>query len=320
MAFAEDSSPGPAYQRTITTLDTRGGDSPRWPQEGADVMSATLVSDKKAVRVFPPAPAGFDATAATKKDLVRHGIPLRPDPKRQPGLAAVWDQHVRRYRDFEHLEAKFIPADVTPEPAPAFGLFPGEACGYELTSFGAPIAMFSGTWTVPNLNHSPTPVDPVFFRTFFGLGFLDVHVEMTVDAAQNVTSLIRIHTGDQLALPVSPGDTINAILCLQTNAAGTAFYFLANETTSQTVNFNIDTGFPPAVTINAGISRGQLGAPFNPLARFGTVYFDELVAFTTNGTRFLTDGAATTMVDSSGATLAQPFRLNEHAFKIVRRG
>jgi PhoD-like phosphatase/Peptidase A4 family len=200
------------------------------------------------------------------------------------------------------------------------GLFPGEACGYELTSFGAPIAMLSGSWTVPNLNHSPTPVDPVFFRTFFGLGFLDVHVEMTVDSAQNVTSLIRIHTGDQLALPVSPGDTINAVLCLQTNPAGTAFYFLANETTSQTVNFNIDTGFPPAVTINAGISRGRLGAPFNPLARFGTVYFDEIVAFTTNGTRFLTDGAATTMVDSSGATLAQPFRLNENAFKIVRRG
>lgn len=285
-------------------------------------MSARLDSKVKGVRVLPPAPVGFDAASATRKDLQRFGIPLRPDATRQPGLAAVWDRHVRRYRDFEHVAAELIPGDTIVEPGPvkALGLFPGEACGYELTSVAAPFAMVSGTWTVPNLRHRPSPHGPVFFRTFFGLGFLDVHVEMTVDAAEQVTALIRIHTGAQIALAVSPGDTITAVLCLQTNAAGTAFYFVANETTSQTVNFTIDTGFPPAVTINAGISRGRADAPLNPLAGFGTVYFDEIAAFTTNGTRFLTDGVATTMVDRTGATLAQPFRLNDFAFKIVRRG
>jgi len=96
----------------------------------------------------------------------------------------------------------------------------------------------------------------------------------------------------------------------------TAAYFLANQTTKQTTSLSIDTGFPPGVTINAGISRGVLSNPFNPLAGFGTVYFDELSAFTTNGTRQLTDGAATAMVDGS-TTLAQPFRLNDFAFKIV---
>jgi hypothetical protein len=252
------------------------------------------------VRVFPPAPVGFDAEVATKKDLVRHGIPRRPDASRQPGLAAVWDRQVRRYRDFEHLTAELIPDAVLP-PAPgpaALGLFPREACGYELTSFGAPVAMLSGTWTVPNLTHVPAAAGPIFFRTFFGLGFLDIHVEMTVH----------------------PGDTISAVLCLQTNAAGTAFHFIANETTAQTVNFTMDTGFPPAVTINAGISRGRADAPFNPLARFGTVYFDELTAFTPSGTRLLTDGAATTMVGDDGAVLAQPFRLYENGFKVVHRG
>jgi hypothetical protein len=50
------------------------------------------------------------------------------------------------------------------------------------------------------------------------------------------------------------------------------------------------------------------------------VYFDELVAFTTNGTRLLTNGVATAVVDNNGARLAQPFRLEDHAFKIVHRG
>ena len=283
-------------------------------------MNGKLATNGTAVRALPPAPAGFDATTASRKDLARHGIPSRPDANRQPGQAALWDRHVRRYRDFEHLAATLAPPIAAVErPIAGLGLFPGEACGYELTSFGAPMTTLSGSWTVPNLTHAPTPIDPVFFRTFFGLGFLDVHVEMTVDSAQRVTSVLTIHTGEQLALPVHPGDTINATLCLQTNPAGSAFYFLANETTRQTVNFSMDTGFPPAVTISAGVSRGHLGTPFNPLAQFGAVYFDEIVAFSTNGSRFITNGTPTTMVGANGAILAQPFRLSEHAFKVVHR-
>jgi hypothetical protein len=279
---------------------------------------AVVKSGMKRVRLFPPIPKGFEAEKATNKELLRYGIPLRPDPSREPGLTAIWDRHVRLYRDFEHLQPAITAADPAVEPpVNALNLFPREACGYELNSFGAPFTVFSGRWTIPNLHHGPTPPGPIFFRTFFGLGFLDAHVEMTVDGAQNVTAKITIHTGAQLNLPVKPGDTINATLCLQTNPAGTASYFLANQTTAQTVNLSIDTGFPPAVTINAGISRGVLGNPNNPLAGFGTVYFDELSAFTTSGTRQLTDGAATTMVDG-GTTLARPFRLNDFAFKIVR--
>lgn len=280
---------------------------------------AVVKSEKKRIRLFPPIPKDFDAEKATKRDLLKHGIPLRPDPSREPGLTATWDRQVRRYRGFEHLEAKITSAGAAiGPPVGALGLFPGEACGYELTSFNAPFTVLSGRWTIPNLRHRPSPHSPlVFFRTFFGLGFLDVHVEMTVDAAQNVTAKIMIHTGDQLNLPVRPGDSVSATLCLGTDPAGMAAYFLANETTEQTTSLAIETGFPPAVTINAGISRGHAGHPFNPVAGFGTVYFDELSAFTTNGTRQLTDGVATALVEN-GRTQAQPVRLNDFAFKIVR--
>ena len=282
-------------------------------------MAGKTVPNMKGVRVFPPAPKGFDALAASKTDLARHGLPQRPDPRTQPGAAALWEQRARRYQGFEHREPELHPADKPTElVAAGFGLFPLVSCGFEL-SFPAPITILSGTWTVPNLNHSPTPGGfPNHLHTFFGLGFLDVHVEMTVDAAQNVTALIRIHTGAQVALPVRPGDAISATLCLQTNPAGTAFYGLINETTSQTVNFNIDTGFPPAVAINAGITRdSQFNGPPDPLARFGVVYFDELSAFATSGTPRLTDGVATTMVDSNGSTLATPQRLTDFTFKII---
>ncbi len=271
------------------------------------------------LKVFSPPSVGFDALTATKRTLARHGLPERPDPRTQPGLAALWERTARRYRGFEHLAAELVADEHPPlATAAAFALAPIESAGFELFS-RAPITVFAGTWTVPNLTFRAGGIGPNKFRTFFGLGFLDVHVEMTVDSAQNVTSLIRIHTGAQLALPVRPGDAISAILCLQTNSAGTGTYYLANETTSRTVNLTLDTGFPPAVKINAGVSRDLSMGP-RPLARFGRVYFDDLEAFTTSGTRDLTSGTATTMTDLNGTTLARPVRLNDTAFKVIDTG
>ena len=231
------------------------------------------------ILVFPPPPKGFDALAASKTELARHGLPPRPDPRTQSGPAALWEKIARRYKDFDHLEPELLAPDKPTEPVTAGFLDGLVSCGFEL-DFPAPITILAGTWTVPDLNHSPTAEQfPNHLHTFFGLGFLDVHVEMTVDVNQNVASVIRIHTGAQVALPVRPGDAISATLCLQTDAAGTANYFLANETTSQTMNFTIETGFPPAHSINAGVTRdSQFNGPPDALARFGVVYFDELTA------------------------------------------
>jgi hypothetical protein len=86
------------------------------------------------------------------------------------------------------------------------------------------------------------------------------------------------------------------------------------------VNFTIETGFPPAHAINAGVTRdSQFNGPPDPLARFGVVYFDELTAFATSGTPRLTDGLPTTMV-SNGSTLAVPQRLTDFTFKVIYRG
>lgn len=123
-----------------------------------------------------------------------------------------------------------------------------------------------------------------------------------------------------MGLPVAPGDVISGSMCFDINPPGRANYVLANETRSETMNFSFDTGFPPAVGINAGISRGDSNNPFNPLAQFGVVYVDEISAYTTAGFTSLTNGQAFAMVDRNGATLARPVRLNDFAFKTVHSG
>ncbi|HEX8160429.1 MAG TPA: G1 family glutamic endopeptidase [Pyrinomonadaceae bacterium] len=283
-------------------------------------MTRKQTPDGKKVRLYPPPSKNFDPFAATKKDLMRHGLPLRPDPQTQPGMAALWERQAARYRSFDHLEPRLDTTTAAKKAvtAAALGPDPIESCGYQLFSSSAPFTALFVTWTVPDLHFTPSPVGVNHFHTFVGLGFLDLHVEMTVDSAQNVTSRILAESIGLINLPVRPGDVISGALCLQTNQAGTAAYFLANETTSQTINFAVDTGFPPAVTINAGVTRtSPLNQPFPPLASFGVVYFDEISAYTTSGPRSLMSGEAITMVDRNGRTLAKPVRLNDFAFKTV---
>ena len=283
-------------------------------------MTGKHAPDRKEVRLYPPPPKDFDPFSATEKDLMRHGLPLRPDPQTQPGMAALWERQAARYRSFEHLEPRpdTTTAGKKTVAAPALGPSAIESCAYHLFSASAPFTALFVTWTVPNLQFTPSPIGVNHFHTFVGLGFLDVHVDMTVDSAQNVTCKLWAQSIGEINLPVRPGDVISGSLCLQTNQAGTASYFLANETTSQTINFVVDTGFPPAVTINAGVTRSSpLGQPFPPLVSFGVVYFDEISAYTTSGTRLLTSGEAITMVDQNGRILARPVRLNDFAFKTV---
>lgn len=293
-----------------------------WGRTGARREDAVVGQEQeRPSREFietPPPPKDFDPLVARKEDLRRYGIPQRPDPQTQPGLAALWDQQARRYRTFDHLQAQTPwPAAIDPGTTQAFGLEPSEHCGYVLTSVGAPFTALFVTWTVPNLRHTPSPHGPNTFRTFVGLGFLDVHVEMTVDPAQNVTATITALGVASVGLPAAPGDVISGSMCLDPQPPGRANYVLANETRSQTVNFGFDTGYPPAVTINAGISRGDSNNPLNPLAQFGAVYFDEISAYTTSGFRSLTQGDAVTMVDRNGAILAKPVRLTDFTFKVV---
>jgi hypothetical protein len=284
---------------------------------------------KKEIRLYPPPPQDFDPFAATKRDLMKYGLPLRPDPHKEPGMAALWERQADRYRSFEHLEPrpdttsankKGLPDKIGTAPSFPFGPDPIESCGYQLFSpSSAPFTALFATSTVPDLQFRQGQFDVVnHFHTWVSLGFLDVHVDMTVDPAQNVTCKLWAQGVGDVNLPVRPGDVISASQCLQTN--GKASYFLANETTQQSISFAIDTGFPPAVTISAGVTRtGDTSQPpfFHALASFGVVYFDEISAYTTSGSRLLTSGDAITMVNQNGKILARPVRLNDFAFKTV---
>jgi Peptidase A4 family len=285
-------------------------------------MTAKKRSSKETWRLSPAPPQDFAPFAATAKDLRTHGLPQRPDARVQPHLAALWDTCARRYRGFEHLSPDIKPSGLGTAPTPA-SLSPLENCGYSLSSNNSePFVALFIHWTVPHLIYSPAPLNENRFHTFVEIGFIaDVHVEMTVNAAQQVTSDVTVNGHQVTNLPVAPGDAMSAVMCVNTQAAGgsTVFIGVANETRGQTINLSAPTVNLPAASIDAGVTLDlvQNNPTLNALPRFGVVYFDEIAAYTTAGPRSLTAGNPVSMTDLHGTTIASPYRLTDYTFKTV---
>lgn len=276
--------------------------------------------NKVTLRLSPAPPQDFVPLAATAEELKKHGLPQRPDARVQPHLAALWDTCARRYHGFEHLRPEITPAE--PGTASPASLSPVENCGYSLSSSSSqPFVALFIHWTVPHLIYSPAPLNENRFHTFVEIGFLaDVHVEMTVNAAQQVTSVVTVNGSPVTNLPVVPGDAMSAVMCVNTQPGGsTVFIGVANETRGQTINFSAATVNLPAVSIDSGVTLDlvQNNPTLNALPRFGVVYFDEISAYTTAGPRSLTAGTPVTMTDLHGTTIASPYRLTDYAFKTV---
>jgi hypothetical protein len=285
-------------------------------------MTAQERSSKENWRLSPAPPQDFVPFAATADDLRTHGLPQRPDARVQPHLAALWDSCARRYQGFEHLSPDIKPYGPGTASTPA-SLSPLENCGYSLsTTSSEPFVALFIHWTVPHLIYSPAPLNENRFHTFVEIGFLaDVHVEMTVDAAQQVTSQVTVNGNPVTNLPVAPGDAMSAVMCVNAQGAGgsTVFITVANETRGQTINLSAGTVDLPALSVDAGVTLDLLqnNPTLNALPRFGVVYFDEISAYAADGSRSLTAGTPVSMTDLHGTTIASPYRLTDYAFKTV---
>jgi hypothetical protein len=286
-------------------------------------MTAQERPSKESWRLSPAPPQGFAPLAATAKELKKHGLPQRPDARDQPHLAALWDMCARRYHGFEHLSPNIKPSEHGMTALPA-SLSPLENCGYSLSSTSSqPFVALFIHWTVPHLIYTPAALNENHFHTFVEIGFLaDVHVEMTVDTAQQVTSIVTVNGSPVTNLPVTPGDAMSAVMCVNTQPGGTTVFIgVANETRGQTINLSAGTVNLPALSIDAGVTLDlvQNNPTLNALPRFGVVYFDEISSYTTAGPRSLTSGTPVTMTDLQGTTIASPYRLTDYAFKTVYR-
>jgi hypothetical protein len=71
-----------------------------------DASRSDVVS---AMRTYDPPPDGFDPRSAPHDALRRHGLPRRPDPRKEPHLARVWNVAFARPVTFVKAELEIEP-------------------------------------------------------------------------------------------------------------------------------------------------------------------------------------------------------------------
>jgi hypothetical protein len=108
-------------------------------------------------------PTGFDPLKATDEELIKAGLPRRPDPKTQPGLHAKWKAIMSR--SVTHVPSRFhlitqprdpllrgLKKTAATRAGPAANSTSSNWCGAVVFGLDADdsYVSVSGSWTVPN--------------------------------------------------------------------------------------------------------------------------------------------------------------------------
>jgi hypothetical protein len=219
-------------------------------------------------------PVELDHRSATSDDLVRHGLPRRPDPESEPRLAELWERHLGRR--FRYLRAELSIDDVLgrrdplwrhpdhPRGLPDEGSFGPSGWGGAVsrparrgwgTIGGRPLHanVVYGQWTVPGIFPASDPAGDITAGFWVGLDgwdngqVLQAGVAVTVHPDAHVdwwpwyewyTTKYRDPAVRIDNFSVSPGDTVSVLVCAPTPEHGFAAFH--NLTTEEATTVGID--------------------------------------------------------------------------------
>jgi hypothetical protein len=240
---------------------------------------ASFTVGKLKVTTFEPPPKGFDATKASKKELIVHGFPLPPDRERFPEAFAQWQHAVAK--PWRWVTPKF--------GAPVKSRGPSSRRAVEVQNTthtenwagsvatagaGDSFSWITAVVSVPDPNpYYPIPPSgaeadvPFFLSNWIGIDggvgggsqdVLQVGVSQEVVYKKNpaTTQTRNCYAffewyegpGDLTGstpvegFPVSPGDAVNILLCATSSTDATIF--LTNESTLDATSFTLSSPLP----------------------------------------------------------------------------
>jgi hypothetical protein len=252
------------------------------------------------VRTFPALPKDFDPLNASSAQLKRLGFPPRPENERgSDAAAAKWVKAFGRHQAFTYVapEFKVLPNRHAPNRRLEAG---SEVNANAVSNNWSGALMFSsnfkqiiGSWSVPNV-YSPTPIDG---GTHYCAVWLGIDGDGSGDALQAGTEsdsdascfpwfewfpALMVQVSNLL---VKPGDVVS--LSLWATRTTTSSMFMWNVTSQEMTRFSVTAPQGTALVGNCAeaiVERPSILGPANKsqltqLARFGEVFFDDVVAF-----------------------------------------
>jgi hypothetical protein len=282
--------------------------------------------------------------SATTRQLAVHGLPRRPDPKKEPELRALWDRTMSRTQlwitpEFEHHEnithgpargarGGAVSARLA-SPAVSNATSNNWSGALNFSPAGKPYGFVGGQWTVPSPNST---ADGAYYASeWVGIDGWRSSDVLQAGTATQITRILFITVktvytwwewfpaGEvQISnLPVSAGDVMYCLICADTTTHATVYF--SNQSQGVGTRFEIT---PPARTTLTGnvaewiVERPTVNGSVANLTDYAACYFDECIAGGAGRVDNLNGASLVTMTDAGGATLSEPVQENDSVLKV----
>jgi hypothetical protein len=299
------------------------------------------------IRTYEPPPAEFNPLTAAPSLLLHHGFPARPDPKVLPQLDKAWEKKLSRPRTwitpvFRELEGRSHgqalksgdrPLEKPTELAKIANATSSNWSGsVAFAPAGRTFGWIEGEWTVPN-PHAPS-LGSFYASEWIGIdgwGSPDVLqagteteiLDIGIIRTSQIYTWWEWYPSGEVAisnLPVSPGDLMYCLICVNSNT--TATVYLTNESSGVSTHFSITAPAGTVLTANSAewvVERPSVNGALTSLSDYKAVYFDEGIAGLT-GTPFQTvtlgSGTPVTMTGNNNASLSSPILETSQIMKV----
>lgn len=288
------------------------------------------------VRLFKPAPEGFDPMDAGARELLVYGYPARPDARLHPELHEHWKHMMSQAISI--IEPQFgVLAHKGDWSHLQYGLPAGNGWSGSVVfaASGDTVTFVSGQWTVPHPIR-PKPGDCICAE-WVGIDGAngDPNGNNSTDILQAGTTQMVVNTvaGPRLLsfawfewfpanpvpitnLQVSPGDTMYCAICVYSPTE--AGVHMLNVTSRVGTAF-VKTA-PPNNQLVGNCAEWILEAPTSSnmnLARYGDVYFDNCIAGTGAGALLPGGtGRMERMIDINGLGISVSYAENDLLIRV----
>ncbi|RDI97314.1 hypothetical protein DVT68_16240 [Dyella solisilvae] len=290
-------------------------------------MATIKLSENLQVRTFPKPPKGFDPLKSDEKELARLGLPKRPS---DPRLAARWENVMTRGTRFITPQFRAMPYKQRRLPQLERGKHDVESTDIWSGAVvhapaGDSFQWVEGTWTVPNAYPPANAQDGVWYSasTWVGIDGIDGSGDVLQAGCDSDVMTSGGNISRQLNpwwewypagsywisnLPISPGDTVNCLICVSAGSTTEATIFLYNVTSNVAAHF---LATAPAGTELVGnsaewvVERLEIDTNTPELAQYGEVFFSEANAETKKKQLFTGGSGSTINMTDNGSVISE---------------
>jgi hypothetical protein len=312
-------------------------------------MEVLKLSEGATIRLFSHPPNGFKPHEADDRELRVYGLPRRPSDN--PELLKRWEQKYDRKLNFirpafRRMEYKRhrLPGTVgnkAEHGVESSNIWSGAVV---YAPSGTTMKWVQGEWTVPNAFPPEGAGNEIWYSASTWIGIdgdrspdvlqagcdsdvLNLSLFGITGALRQLTPWWEWYPAGTFWIsnfPVSQGDTMSCLICVDENSTTAAEIFMMNDTNGAHASFAVTAPSGTSLVGNCAewiVESLEIDTNVPELASYGAVYFDACTAGTVKGGLLQAgDGHTINMLDGAGNVISRGSIENPELVRVFYEG